>query len=71
MYLLQCLCLVSFHCSYLKQYTSFMLGVKKPKECVVFIRKIQQDATMYQNLLFLIYMKLNMFQATHHPSSGA
>jgi len=33
--------------------------------------KIQQDATMYQNLLFLIYMKLNMFRATHRPSSGA
>jgi len=34
-------------------------------------RKIQQDATLYQNLLFYIYMKLNMFRATHHPSSGA
>jgi hypothetical protein len=48
-----------------------MPGVKKPKECVVFIKKIQQDATMYQNLLFHNYMKLNTFQATHHPSSGA
>jgi hypothetical protein len=27
-------------------------------------RKIQQDATVYQNLLFHIYMKLNMFRAT-------
>jgi len=26
---------------------------------------------MYQNLLFHIYMKLNMFRATHRPSSGA
>jgi len=34
-------------------------------------QKIQQDATVYQNLLFHIYMKLNMFRATHHPSSGA
>jgi len=34
-------------------------------------RKIQQDATVCQNLLFLIYMKLNMFRATHRPSSGA
>ena len=34
-------------------------------------RKIQQDATVYQNLLFHIYMKLNMFQATHRPSSEA
>jgi len=34
-------------------------------------QKIQQDATMYQNLVFHIYMKLNMFRATHRPSSGA
>jgi hypothetical protein len=34
-------------------------------------RKIQQDATVYQNLLFHIYMNLNMFRATHRPSSGA
>jgi len=54
-----------------KAVHQFHAGVKKPKECVVFIRKIQQDATMYQNLLFHIYMKLNMFQATHHPPSGA
>jgi len=33
-------------------------------------QKIQQDATVYQNL-FRIYMKLNMFRATHRPSSGA
>jgi len=26
---------------------------------------------VYQNLLFRIYMKLNMFRATHRPSSGA
>jgi len=26
---------------------------------------------VYQNLLFHIYMKLNMFRATHRPSSGA
>ena len=32
--------------------------------------KIQQDITVYQNLLFHIYMKLNMFRATHRPSSG-
>jgi len=30
-------------------------------------RKIQQDTTMYQNLLFHIYM----FRATRCPSSGA
>jgi hypothetical protein len=29
--------------------------------------KMQQ----YQNLLFHIYMKLNMFRATHGPASGA
>jgi len=34
-------------------------------------RKIQQDAAMFRNLLFHIYMKLNMFRATHRPSSGA
>ena len=30
-------CFVSFHCSYFKQYTSRMPGVKKPKECVVYL----------------------------------
>jgi len=41
--------------------------------CIViqFIQKIQQDATVYQNLLFHIYMKPNMFRATRRPSSGA
>jgi len=34
-------------------------------------QKIQQDATVYQNLLFHIHMKLNMFRATHCPSPGA
>jgi len=34
-------------------------------------RNSQQDATVYQNLLFHVYMKLNMFRATHRPSSGA
>jgi hypothetical protein len=34
-------------------------------------RKIQQDAIVYQNLLFHVYMKLNVFLATHRPSSGA
>jgi hypothetical protein len=33
--------------------------------------KIQQDATVYQNLLFHVYMKLSVFRATHRPSSGA
>jgi hypothetical protein len=36
----------------------------------IHIKKIQQDAAVYQNL-FHIYMKLNTFWATHHPSSGA
>jgi len=31
---------------------------------------IQQYATVYQSL-FHIYMKLNVFWATHRPSSGA
>jgi hypothetical protein len=34
-------------------------------------RNSQQDATVYQNLLFHVYMKLSTFRATHHPSSGA
>jgi hypothetical protein len=39
---------------------------------VLLIKKIQQDATMYQHFLLLhIYMKLNMFRATHRPLSGA
>jgi hypothetical protein len=33
-------------------------------------RKIQEDATVYQNLLFHIYIKLNMLQAKHRPSSA-
>jgi hypothetical protein len=38
---------------------------------IIHIEKIQQDATVYQNLLFHVYMKLNMFRTTHRPSSGA
>ena len=34
-------------------------------------QKVQQDATVYQILLVHIYMKLNMFRATHRPSSRA
>jgi hypothetical protein len=34
-------------------------------------RNSQRDATVYQNLLFYVYMKLTMFRATHHLSSGA
>jgi len=34
-------------------------------------RNSQQNATVYQKFLFYIYMKLNMFRATHRPSSGA
>jgi hypothetical protein len=35
-------------------------------------RNSQRDATVYQNfLLFHVYIKLNMFRTTHHPSSGA
>jgi hypothetical protein len=30
-------------------------------------RKIQQDATVYQNLLFHTYMKLNVFRAVCLP----
>jgi len=34
-------------------------------------RNSQQHATVFKNLLFHIYMKLNIFRATHRPSSGA
>jgi hypothetical protein len=35
-------------------------------------RNSQRDATVYQNfLLFHVYIKINMFRATHRPSSGA
>jgi len=34
-------------------------------------RNNQQDVTVFQNLLFHVYMKLNMFRATHRSSSGA
>jgi len=37
--------------------------------CIIY-KKMQQDATVYKNF-FHIYMKLNMFRATHRPSSGA
>jgi len=47
------------------------LMVMDPCIIVQFNRKIQQDATVYQNLLFRLYMKLNMFRTTHRPSSGA
>jgi len=34
--------------------------------------KTQQDATVYQNFIIPYFkMKLNMFRATHRPSSGA
>jgi len=33
-------------------------------------RNSQQDATVYENLLFHVYMKLNMFRATNRPPSG-
>jgi hypothetical protein len=34
-------------------------------------RNSLQDATVYKNSLYHVYMKLNMFRATHRPSSGA
>ena len=32
---------------------------------------IQQDATMYQTFIIPYFLKINMFWATHRPSSGA
>ena len=43
----------------------------KSKVSVTSYRNSQQDATVYQNLLFHVYVKLNTFPATHRPSSGA
>jgi hypothetical protein len=40
-------------------------------KCQLTQQKIQQDVIIYQNLLFHICMKLNMFRVTHRPSSGA
>jgi len=34
-------------------------------------RNSQQDATVYQNLLFHVYMKLNMFWVTHEEPKTA
>ena len=48
-----------------------VLSVEMDKENWNSYRNSQQDATVYQNLLFHVYMKLNMFRATHSPSSGA
>jgi len=31
---------------------------------------MQQDATVYQNFIIPYFMKLNMFRATHRPSTG-
>jgi hypothetical protein len=42
----------------------------KKTEAIIQQKKIQQHATVYQNLLFHIYMKLHMFRATRRPSSG-
>jgi len=50
---------------------SMLCKVNYSNNPVVSYRKIQQDATVYQNLLFRICMKLNMFRATHRPLSGA
>jgi len=55
-----------------------MMGYIKEKLVLIFVypwiivqftKKIQQDTKVYQN--FISYMKLNMFWATHRPSSGA
>jgi hypothetical protein len=40
-------------------------------KCIIPYLYKAQHVSGYQNLLFLIYMKLNMFRATHRPSSGA
>jgi len=54
-----------------EKLTTVNLMFLDPCIIVQFIKKIQQDTTMYRNLLFHIYIKLNMFRATHRPSSRA
>ena len=58
------------HFSFVCFHFNCTLQFGKNKGCNSY-RKIQQDATVYQHLLFSIYMKLNMFRATYRPSSGA
>jgi hypothetical protein len=59
---------------YLKNCTNiYIINLVFVGPCIIVnsYRNNQQDATVYQNLLFHVYMKLNVFQATHRPSSGA
>jgi hypothetical protein len=58
------------HTKFTPKYSVILMFVD-PCIKVQFIKKIQEDAIMYPNLLFHIYMKLNMFRATHRPSSRA
>jgi len=46
------------------------LAVRK-KTSYLFINKSKKMQQLIKMLLFHIYMKLNMFRATHRPSSGA
>jgi hypothetical protein len=48
---------------------SWIMSVALTEVCLTTLH--QQDATLYQNLLLHVYMKLNMFRATHRPSSRA
>jgi hypothetical protein len=57
-------CDPQLHCFESLKTCTFLSSIKA-------YRKSQQDATVSQNLLFHVYVKLNMFRAKHCPSSGA
>ena len=57
-------CDPQLHCFESLKTCTFLSSIKA-------YRKSQQDATVSQNLLFHVYVKLNMFRAKHRPSSGA
>jgi len=61
--------LVGFY-NYLSYDVKNLLGKNQDLNTVQFIKSAIRYNSVYQILLVHIYMKLNMFRATHHPSSG-
>ena len=64
-------CFKTTHCIFWFTYIHWLIHGERYNMLRWFVQKIQQGATVYRNLLFHIYMKLNMFWATRRPSSGA
>jgi len=54
-----------------QEWYILVLGVRGFVRHSIIHKENPKDATVYQNILFHIYMKLNMFRATHLSSSGA